>query len=188
MTYRSSDLSWTYSSFSSSSLAPSAAITWVAALRMALRLSSLRGRAMGLHFDLARDFHDVARRQIEPVHHFHRVSIQKREQRQSPVRQRGVAGPAHYEVTRGEIHPMVGIDRWVEVLEVGQGAAQVRDLDEAEPDGGVPDAFSDVLRVATLLVTDPGRLIEFDRQRHHPFVKRAHVLDVMDHQRRNLLG
>ena len=42
-------------------------------------------------------------------------------------------------------------------------------------------------RLAAPLRLDPRRLFEYNGQRHHPLVQRAHVLDVIDHQGRNRL-
>src|SRR6202022_4448333 len=93
----------------------------------------------------------------------------------------------HYEITRGEIHAIVGINQRVEMLEVGQSPAQVRNLHEAEPHRGVPDPVGYVLRVTTLVCTDSRYFFKLDRQHPPPFVERAHVLDVVNHQRRYLL-
>src|SRR6267142_5125425 len=93
----------------------------------------------------------------------------------------------HYEITRGEIHSVVGVNQRVKMLEVGQSPAQVRNLEETEAHRRVPDPIGYVLRVATPVFTDSGYFVELDRQHDYPFVQRAHVLDVMNHQRRNLL-
>jgi len=62
-----------------------------------------------------------------------------------------VARLANNEVARGEINPAAGVNQGIEVFEAGQRPAQVRNLQEAKPRGGMPDPCGYVLRLAAPL-------------------------------------